>query len=107
MRLNAVNHLLRDEHGQVRVLITDLEQVLRDGQKIKKTTRRSDPYVWRPGSAMWSHPGRGPARRHPVPFRPRRLSKSGLADFAVVVVLAYDCAGAGTLALAQIGRGPQ
>jgi hypothetical protein len=55
MRVNAVNRLLRDEHGQVRVLvdpschelITDLEQVLRDGQKIKKTTRRSDPYFRR------------------------------------------------------------
>jgi phage terminase large subunit-like protein len=55
MRVNAVNRLLRDEHGQVRVqidsscheLITDLEQVLRDGQKIKKTGRRSDPYFRR------------------------------------------------------------
>jgi hypothetical protein len=55
MRVNAVNRLLRDEHGQVRVLIdpscheliTDLEQVLRDGQKIKKTSRRSDPYFRR------------------------------------------------------------
>jgi hypothetical protein len=45
----------KDEHGQVRVLIdpscheliTDLEQVLRDGQKIKKTSRRSDPYFRR------------------------------------------------------------
>jgi len=35
----------------------------------------------------------------------RRLSKSGLEDFAVVVVLAYDCAGPG-LALAQIGGAP-
>jgi hypothetical protein len=55
MRVNAVNRLLRDEHGQVRVqidpscheLIVDLEQVSRDGQKIKKTTRRSDPYFRR------------------------------------------------------------
>jgi hypothetical protein len=55
MRVNAVNRLLRDEHGQVRVrvdpscheLIADLEQVLRDGQKIKKTGRRSDPYFRR------------------------------------------------------------
>jgi hypothetical protein len=55
MRVNAVNRLLRDEHGQVRVqidpgcheLIADLEQVLRDGQKIKKTSRRSDPYFRR------------------------------------------------------------
>jgi hypothetical protein len=45
----------KDEHGQVRVLIdpscheliADLEQVLRDGQKIKKTGRRSDPYFRR------------------------------------------------------------
>jgi hypothetical protein len=55
MRVNAVNRLLRDEHGQVRVrvdpscheLIADLEQVLRDGQRIKKTGRRSDPYFRR------------------------------------------------------------
>jgi hypothetical protein len=56
MRLNAVNRLLRDEQGQVRVqidpscreLIADLEQVLRDHrQGIKKSTRRSDPYFRR------------------------------------------------------------
>jgi hypothetical protein len=52
MRVNAVNRLLRGEQGAVHVridpscpeLIADLEQVLRDGQKIKKTSRRSDPY---------------------------------------------------------------
>jgi hypothetical protein len=56
MRVNAVNRLLKYEHGQVRVridpscheLIADLEQVLRDGQKIKKTGRRSDPYFGEP-----------------------------------------------------------
>jgi hypothetical protein len=55
MRVNAVNRLLRGEQGAVRVRIdpschesiADLEQVLRDGQKIKKTGRRSDPYFWR------------------------------------------------------------
>ena len=46
MRINAANRALMDEAGRVRVqidpacteLIADLEQVLRDGQKIKKTT---------------------------------------------------------------------
>ena len=55
MRVNAINRLLRGEQGAVHVridpscheLIADLEQVLRDGQKIKKTGRRSDPYFWR------------------------------------------------------------
>jgi hypothetical protein len=55
MRVNAVNRLLRGEQGAVHVridpschdLIADLEQVLRDGQKIKKTGRRSDPYFRR------------------------------------------------------------
>ena len=55
MRVNAINRLLRGEQGAVHVridpscheLIADLEQVLRDGRKIKKTGRRSDPYFWR------------------------------------------------------------
>lgn len=52
-RINAVNRLLKDEHGRIRVeidpscteLIEDMEQVLRDSKGgIKKTFNRKDPY---------------------------------------------------------------
>lgn len=55
-RVNALNRILRDENGEVRMqvdpscreLIADLEQVLRDNNGgIKKTTNRKDPYVSR------------------------------------------------------------
>ena len=55
-RLNAVNRLMKDEHGEVRVqvdpsckeLVADFEQVLMDGKgRVKKTSNRSEPYFRR------------------------------------------------------------
>lgn len=55
-RVNAVNRLLKDEQGEVRLLvdpsctelISDMEQVLRDARGgIKKTYNRKDPYFRR------------------------------------------------------------
>jgi len=55
-RINAVNRLMKDEEGQVRIqvdpscheLIADFEGVLRDGKGgILKTSNRKDPYFWR------------------------------------------------------------
>jgi len=55
-RINAINHLFKDESGEIRLLvdesckelIRDLEQVLRDPRGgLKKTTNRKDPYFRR------------------------------------------------------------
>lgn len=55
-RVNAVNRLMRDEHGRARLMIDsscqelmlDLEGVVLDHTgKIKKITNQKDPYFWR------------------------------------------------------------
>ena len=55
-RINAVNRLMKDEDGQIRVqidpscrnLISDMEGVLRDNRGgVVKITNKKDPYFWR------------------------------------------------------------
>jgi phage terminase large subunit-like protein len=60
-RINAVNRLMQDENGQVRVqlcahntrpLIEDFENVLRDNRGgVMKVTNKKDPYFWRTHSS--------------------------------------------------------
>ena len=81
-RINAVNRICKDEHGEVQLevdpkcteLVEDFEQVISDGREgIKKTFNRKDPYYKRTHTSD----ALGYWISQEAPIRPMRASHVG------------------------------